>query len=175
MPSVICPCSATWSWASVARIDRDVKISAMTAARPGNAVTEICIQSRGSRVVTELSRRAHLGSPHRRVAERSARSDDEDDRPVRPVRLEGGICLSKLMRRRDRQSRPPFTTVTSFVRYCVAPFVAHQLEICAEALRPTEISAADHIACRLHTPRSQIRRHKTRPTGPPSQPSDTTL
>jgi len=64
--SVICACSVTWSWTSVARIDRDVNISAMTAARPGNAATEICIQSRGCRVLTGRSRRAQLGHLRRR-------------------------------------------------------------------------------------------------------------
>src|SRR5487761_1007432 len=94
--SVICPCSAIWSWAPVARIDRDVKISAITAARPGSAVTEICIQSRGSRAVTGRPGRPHLGRTRRRVARRGARHDGGDDCPLRPVRL-GGMCLSELI------------------------------------------------------------------------------
>jgi hypothetical protein len=59
--SVICPYSVVCSWASVARMDSDAKISAITAARPGNAVTEICIQSRGGLEVTVRLERAHLG------------------------------------------------------------------------------------------------------------------
>ena len=68
--SVICPDSLIRSWLFVALIvaltDTHVKISAMIAARPGSAVTEICIQSRGGRVVSGR-RRAHLGRAPRRV------------------------------------------------------------------------------------------------------------
>lgn len=95
--SVICPCSDTRSWASVTRIDRDVKISARTAARPGSAVTEICSQSRCGWVATGRPGRANLARACRRATERGVRSDEVDDCLVRPVRL-GGICLSEPMR-----------------------------------------------------------------------------
>jgi hypothetical protein len=51
----------------VDRIAKDVNSSAMTAARPGRAVTEICIQSRAAVWVSG-----------RQVAEREARRDDGD-------------------------------------------------------------------------------------------------
>ena len=42
---------------------------------------------------------------------------------------------------------------------------AHQREICPEALRTAEISAAGQALCHVHPPRSDTPRHRTRPTG----------
>ena len=98
--SVTCPCSAISSCLFVAFvvafIDSHVKISAITATRPGNAVTRICIQSRGGCGVTGRPGRAHLGRARLPVAERGARQNDRDDCPVRLGRL-SGMYLSQLI------------------------------------------------------------------------------